>query len=263
FLDREVPGGEEGKTKTFRELTGAYCLTTDPDQSVSRDYMEAAGENGIPCAFLVGKDGHIEWIGHPMSMDEPLKALVAGSWDRVAFAKELQERKAAELALRDVFGSLQRQDFDGALVKLDAALEKSPETMQLRLLKLQVLIAAGKEPESEEWAAKLFDSLKDQPESVNMVGWGVYQMATGGAVQKGALVDTAIRATAEAAKKADKKLKASVLDTLARLQFVNEDYDGSLATQQQAIKFASPEEREVFEEFVKEVEKAKAAKAAE
>ncbi len=42
--------------------------------------MEAAGQNGIPCAFIVGKDQKIEWIGHPMQMDAVLEQVVSDSW---------------------------------------------------------------------------------------------------------------------------------------------------------------------------------------
>ena len=67
FLETDADGG-----KTYGEITANYLLTTDPDGSVSRDYMEAAGQSGIPTAFIVGKTGEIEWIGHPMQMDGPL-----------------------------------------------------------------------------------------------------------------------------------------------------------------------------------------------
>ena len=39
--------------------------------------MQAAYQPGIPTAFIVGKDSKIEWIGHPMRMDEPL---ASGGW---------------------------------------------------------------------------------------------------------------------------------------------------------------------------------------
>jgi len=57
---------EESGDKTFAEITRNYCLTTDPDGSVYEDYMKAANQQGIPTAFIVGKSGLVEWIGHPM-----------------------------------------------------------------------------------------------------------------------------------------------------------------------------------------------------
>ena len=42
--------------------------------------MKAANQNGIPCSFVVGKDGTIAYIGHPMYLDEVLPKVVAGKW---------------------------------------------------------------------------------------------------------------------------------------------------------------------------------------
>jgi thiol-disulfide isomerase/thioredoxin len=56
FLERD-----NGEGETFADVTKGYCLTTDPDKSVYADYMEAAGQNGIPTAFIVGKTSAIRW----------------------------------------------------------------------------------------------------------------------------------------------------------------------------------------------------------
>jgi hypothetical protein len=42
-------------------------------------WMEAAGRDGIPSAFLVNTQGKIAWIGHPMELkDETIEAALAG-----------------------------------------------------------------------------------------------------------------------------------------------------------------------------------------
>jgi thiol-disulfide isomerase/thioredoxin len=80
FLQRERDG------KTYREITDSYWLTTDPDGSVDADYMKASGMRGIPTAFVVGKTGEIEWIGHPREIDQPIARIISGTWNREAFA---------------------------------------------------------------------------------------------------------------------------------------------------------------------------------
>ncbi len=51
------------------------------DSRVTYDaWMTAAGENGIPCSFVVDKAGKIAYIGHPMYLDFVLPKLVAGKW---------------------------------------------------------------------------------------------------------------------------------------------------------------------------------------
>ena len=97
FLRRTVRGENE---LTYKELTSTYCLTADPDGSTSRDYMEAAGQNGIPTAFIVGKSGLIEWTGHPMKLEAPLQEVIANTWDRDAYKMEMQKQKEREAAMR-------------------------------------------------------------------------------------------------------------------------------------------------------------------
>jgi len=66
-----------------------YTVATDPDRSVYLDYMVSAGQGGIPTAFIVGKTGEIEWIGHPTwpkgAFDDALDGVVRDTWDRNEF----------------------------------------------------------------------------------------------------------------------------------------------------------------------------------
>ena len=120
FLEREHDG------TTFREITGHYWLTTDPDGSVNRDYMRAAEKGGIPTAFIVGKTGDIEWIGHPMRIDEPLAKVVAGTWDRESYKRQLAEEQ--EFLEKARIASLRARDkqYKEALAMLDALLPTAP-----------------------------------------------------------------------------------------------------------------------------------------
>ena len=80
FLEKERDG------RILRDVTNAYWLTSDPDGSVDADYMKASGQRGIPTAFVVGKTGEIEWIGHPCNIDEPIAKIIDGTWNREEFA---------------------------------------------------------------------------------------------------------------------------------------------------------------------------------
>jgi thiol-disulfide isomerase/thioredoxin len=103
FLDKETDG------KTFREVTDSYWLTTDPDRSVYKDYMTASDSRGIPTAFIIGKAGEIEWIGHPGNIGEPIAMIFDGKWNREAYAaqraeraRRLQQATGQGLALRNL-----------------------------------------------------------------------------------------------------------------------------------------------------------------
>lgn len=117
FLDREREG------PTFRDLTGDYWVGCDPDGSVSRDYMHAAGQGGIPSAFVVGKTGEIEWIGHPMRIDEPVAKILAGTWDRDAHRREREQEREAREKLRVVSQHMYKKEFAEAKAAIDVLLE--------------------------------------------------------------------------------------------------------------------------------------------
>jgi len=44
--------------------------SSDKAGEMAKTWMEAAGRNGIPSAFLVNTKGVIAWIGHPMALKE-------------------------------------------------------------------------------------------------------------------------------------------------------------------------------------------------
>ena len=133
FLERPVRGARkpvaDGDSKdaaeaiTYGKLTSVYCLTTDPDGSVKEDYMRAAGQNGIPTSFIVGKTGLVEWIGHPMSMDEPLSQVVSGEWDRAAFLEEFRKEQERSLLMAKLSQKMRQGDIEGAMEILAEAKE--------------------------------------------------------------------------------------------------------------------------------------------
>ncbi|QKJ32598.1 redoxin family protein [Mucilaginibacter mali] len=67
-----------------------------PDAFMTKNWMNAAGQRGIPCAFIVDGNGKVVWYGFPPSgMDEALELLVAGKWDAnsPALVAEMAKKK--------------------------------------------------------------------------------------------------------------------------------------------------------------------------
>ncbi|RMF39215.1 MAG: TlpA family protein disulfide reductase [Planctomycetota bacterium] len=243
--------------KTFGELTSAYCLTTDPDGSSQKDYMEAAAQNGIPTAFIVGRDGVIEWIGHPMEMDGPLAQVVAGTWDRKAFAEKLRAEQEAEKAMQDIFQLLQNQEFDQALSKLDEAIKKS-DSLQLKVLKLQILLATEKTDAALAQLDTLYKDLADQPEMINMLAWNLYQMADSGQAPDAKIMASIEQALREAIKSMKGGDKASALDTLAHLLHQQQKLDEAISLEEQALELSEPRDREFIQDFLNQLKSEKA-----
>ena len=166
--EEEAPK-KKSEAVTYGELTSAYCLTTDPDGSVKTDYMEAAGQNGIPTSFIVGKTGLIEWIGHPMSMDEPLAEVVSGKWDREAFLEEFRKEQERDLLMAKLSQKMRKGDTEGALTLLDDAIanaEGDEETvLAYQQLKFRVKVSSAatkiQGDDVEEGLAELDEISKD------------------------------------------------------------------------------------------------------
>ena len=53
------------------------------------------GQNGIPTAFIVNKEGKIAWIGHPMEMEKPLDEGDRRHMGLKTAAEESRKRKKA------------------------------------------------------------------------------------------------------------------------------------------------------------------------
>ena len=112
--------------KTFGEITSAYSLATDPDNSVHADYMEATGSEGIPTAFIVGKTGILEWYGSPFDMDEPLEKVVDDTWDMAAFKAEMDAKKQLQKNIQTVAGLEEAGKYDEAIAFSAARAKDAP-----------------------------------------------------------------------------------------------------------------------------------------
>lgn len=259
FLDREVRGSkaeegkEDAKPKTYRELTSVYCLTTDPDQSTNKDYMEAAAQNGIPTAFIVGKDSKIEWIGHPMEMDDPLAAVVGDKWDRAAYLKIMKERQEAEQAMQEIGQLVQGKKFPEAVAAIDKLLAKGGDNLQMKMVKLQILLMGDMTDEATKHTASLFKEISGNPEMVNMVAWSLVEMTEQGRLKSDAMLDDALVATEKAVAATPQETKASIMDTLAHLYALKGNKAKAIEIEEEAVKLATGQDLEFMKQFLAEL----------
>ncbi len=105
FIGVSIWEQDQELVKPFVEKMGdkmAYRVAMDVvpaggqanEGAMAKSWMKAAGQNGIPSAFIVGGEGKVYWMGHPMEMDEPLEKIASGSWDlKTAIA---EHRRATE-----------------------------------------------------------------------------------------------------------------------------------------------------------------------
>lgn len=135
---REVGDDIVGGVRRFVAEMGdrmQYNVAIDSaDKGTERLWQDAALRRGIPVAFIVGKDGRIAWIGHPMVMADPLQRVIEGNFDvsvsRAEFQKDVDRvmREEGGLAL---IAAAQEKGKKGlvaeALDELDSVFREIPE----------------------------------------------------------------------------------------------------------------------------------------
>lgn len=243
-------------SEAWAEKTG-YRITTDPDRSVHTDYMKAAGQNGIPTAFIVGKDGIVEWIGHPMQMDAPLEQVIAGTFDREAAAKAAAEEGQRRAEERKAMQELRAEQakLAGAMEKglsgegwgdymtiMDGIIAKAPERLaiSLSLQKFKTLVGPADQPkEGYAFGETLLPKLAGNGRALNDVAWFVVD---DGDVKTRDL-DFAMKA-ATAADDAMQHKDGAILDTLARVYWEKGDRAKAIELQAKAVELAKGSDME-------------------
>jgi tetratricopeptide (TPR) repeat protein len=206
-------------------------------------WMDAAGRNGIPSAFVVNKQGKVAWIGHPMEMTEKL-------WDEILSDKYDMAKAAAdyekEVAKVEKEQASQQQ-MQGLSMKLTAAVEGekwaeadavvdeiaklNPEdAISPQLVRMKLLLMQKKYDEAYKVAGGLSDAHPDETRLQLAMAWTI--VAQPGLEKR----DTALaEKMAERANKAEEGKNPSVLEVLARTQFMNGKKDAAIATEQKAL----------------------------
>ena len=232
--------------KTFAEVTAAYSLTTDPDRSVYKDYMTAAKQQGIPTAFVVGKTGIVEWIGHPMDMDGPLAAVVDGTWDRDAFAAEMVAQQKMQQSMQRLSMLASTGKFKEAIALAEAQGEQATtdaSKQQWMEIKYSLKLSAGMlDDDSLAFFRGRIKTLKEDPLAMARFGYSLYGQAQQGVDIKPLLADV-IAAVEEVSENADSQMKPLMFNTLAMLASESGDLKKAIAAQQAAID-ATDDERQ-------------------
>jgi thiol-disulfide isomerase/thioredoxin len=124
----------------------AYNVAADdPNGTMANTWMAAAGRTGIPSAFIVGKEGKIAWMGHPMEMDKTLEAVVAGTFNVAAEAAEQSKKSQEQQDLAGLVGPIKAaitaKDPNAIVKAVDTALAAKPDMeSELMPVKLTALL---------------------------------------------------------------------------------------------------------------------------
>ncbi len=238
-----------------------YHVCADIDDKTYGTYMTPLDQHGIPTAMIIDKKGRIAWVGHPMGgMDEALEKILASNYDlssaKADFAKQLDAARA-EMEIQEKaskFGAeisrhLEADNFESAIAAIDEAYENYPDFFSGALIyKYTILLTELNQPaQAAKFGAKLVNNIfADDAQMLNAIAW---EIATEFSEDVQDL-NLAMKAANKADKLTDSK-DPGIIDTLARVYFVQGDIDKAIALQKKAIKFAE-QENEGFADQLRE-----------
>lgn len=221
--------GVEAMVKKKGDVMG-YTVAWDEGTKTHEAYMAAAGQNGIPCAFLVDGAGKIAFIGHPMFLDVPIEQVVAGTWDA---KKGNAAIDAAMKAIEEISQTI-GDDPKAALATIADFEKAHPEYAKLVApMKFDALLGAGDFPAAYACASKLVDDAiahKDA-DTLNEIAWKIVDPEAKWAKVD---LDLAQRAAEKGVAITDEK-DGAVLDTLARVHFLKGDVAKAIEVETKAL----------------------------
>lgn len=226
------------KVKPFVDKMGDkmdYRVGLDPSGAMNSKWMVAAGQSGIPCAFVIDTKGSIAWIGHPGNpeMNGVIDEVVAGTWDVAAYKARKVKIQEAEAKLT---AAAKAQDAAGMIAGLDDLMLVDPARYdQAAVKKFELLLFGLHDYEAGyKWAGQLVDVIfKDRADMLNAIAWAIVDGK--GLEQRN--LDIALRAAIRAEDLTDGG-NIEILDTLARVHFDKGNVKEAVAVQEQALKLA-------------------------
>ena len=248
----------DAEGKQWYEKMG-YTVATDPDRSVFDDYMKAAGQNGIPTAFIVGKTGNIEWIGHPMNIEEPIKEVVNDSWDREAYRKKMEVQQKNQRKVATLMQSLQeaaaQNDWKKEVSILDDVIALGDQYEGYKIYKFQILLTSSDDPKAAyAFGEKIAKENWDEAQTLNSIAWFVVDDDS----VKNRDLDFAMKLAKRASELTD-DAEPSILDTYAHVYFAKGDYKNAVKWEQMAVDHLGGDDGPMATDLKKALQKFKDA----
>jgi thiol-disulfide isomerase/thioredoxin len=215
---------------------------------MAETWMAAAGQNGIPAAFVVDKQGMIAWIGHPMQLKESmLDQILADTFDlkKAATAYALRIKNEAQLTSlwRKFSGNMRSEQWADAETTLADIEQLMPEEDRegLNFTRFRLYLEKKDYPKAFALAQKVSDANLDNAALQNELAWTIATLEETKARDLVLAAKIATRAN-DAAQGKD----ASILDTLARVFFLQGQNEKAIESQQKAMDLAEGPMKDQF-----------------
>jgi thiol-disulfide isomerase/thioredoxin len=161
-------------------------------------WFRQVGLESLPTAFVVDGRGRIAYIGDPLTLEAPLRRIVAGDWDLAAARRRWDDNRRAESLRQKLEPLLASGDVEGA-----------------RSLAFQIVrVESGDEP--------------------RILGLVASSIAGSPLKADRPLLDIAFEAAARSVS-LTRRRAPGMLDALARIQFLRGDVTGAIETEESAV----------------------------
>jgi thiol-disulfide isomerase/thioredoxin len=247
-----APEGVEKFVKQMGQTMNYRVAMDDPagmQGKTATAWLAASGQHGIPCTYIVDKNGKLAWFGHPMGMERIIAQVVAGTYDA---KKEAQIRAARNELERKMEEAANNRDVEKQLKLADEMVALDPTSApEMGLTKFSILLDQKKYDEAYVQGRKVEELFKDDWDTLNGIAWGI--------MDKKEIEKKDYKLVMDTAKRADEltgHAKAEVLDTLARAYFETGDEAKALELQTLAVSKADDDLKQKLDETLKKYKKA-------
>ncbi|PWU20290.1 MAG: hypothetical protein C5B50_04300 [Verrucomicrobia bacterium] len=234
---------------------------------MSETWMAAAGQHGIPTAFLVDTSGFIAWIGHPMGLNaDVIEDVLSGKFDRQKAAQEYADTQQKQVRLQTAFSAVNKamrdKQWDEAMNKVEEYAKLVPpgpqKQMTTDMLRLNVLFGKEDYPAAFDLVKKVSDANSTNGPLQNGLAWRL--ITDKGIKQRNLpLAET----LASRANDATQGTNGIVLDTLARIKFLRGDQEKAVALEEKAVGLTEGEQRDRYESVLKKYKRGESPEIAD
>jgi len=250
---------EEGLVSNFVRQQGSkmdYTVVVDRFNATDRAWMIASGSKGIPNAFIVDRNGKVQFIGHPLSeeFNTIVGLVVRGRYDAKLMAQATPHLKAAESARKVKNWQLATKHLTD-IYELDQHV-----FAELLLEQFEMMIVDQEDPTSAyKFARKIMEDRG--PADPELMSWLARKIIND---PKIAPEERDIDVAMEAAKVAMEFARPddpAPRSTLASVLFHKGEVDKAVALQTEAWMIASPKQKAEYKRQLESYQKAAARTA--
>lgn len=250
--DEGLPNFEDNikQVKSFLKSKGdgmSYTVAVDNLGDVKRRYMEAAGMEGIPATFVVGRSGRILWIGNPHNEHFETVVVLAlkNKYDPILTPKAWEAKAAAGR-------SANLRNWREAYIHMDDVIKVDPPLFGWMIFdRYKMTLEQEKNPEAaKQYLKTIMPAIANDPYSLERVVEGICKDP---GVQARDF-DTAMT-YAEQLKRAVGGNQSLGLAAIALVLATKGDLDKAVETQTSAWLAAVPDEKPEFKRVLDEYQK--------